>query len=297
MNSKELIQNLLPGWNGRQAAHFVCYNGNGAVHRGIPYNANDPKVIAKQLELMQSDGVDIVIGTWQGIYAAACNENAMLVSQACSEVGLQFMLLLDPWCAKLSANGQNTNYTANVTSSLQAKTTQTMLNASSYVPEKYILAFNTGANLTQLEVTFKGFAFLEQGTEFSWISIPKITDSPVRNAAAVSNLKAQHTNPAMKVASYCSSFDDSGQPLPVGVSTQAAFDSAGGNRNYSNSVWGGPTRILESFSGELETQCIQTINPTTSIIARLTWNDYDEQSSGPREKEVAEEQGVNWSSL
>jgi hypothetical protein len=294
MNYKQMIQSLLPGWDGRLAVHHVGFLADGHVHRSVPYNATDPKVIMKKLDLMKSVGVDIVIHTWQGPYAASCHLDATLMSGACAQLGMQFALLLDPWCAKLSAKGQTSPSTANVITALQAPSTQTMLNASSYVPEKYILNFNTGADLVALGKAFPTYKFLAQGKGFSWIDIPPITDSPARNAAAVVNLKAQHANTTMEVASVCFSFDDSGMPLPANVQTQTAFDAAGGSRDLTKSVWGGAARILESYSGQFGEQQIATISPTTPIIAILTWDDYDEQSSGPLEKVIAQENGIIW---
>lgn len=294
MTSKELVQKALPSWHGRLAAHHISYLADGHVHRAVPYVATDANVIAKKLSLMQADGVDIVISTWQGVYAESSNLDTVLMAAQCIEVGLQFALLLDPWCAKLNAKGQDRSYTANVTASLQAPSTQAILNSPCYVPEKYVLDFNTGADLSALGKSFPTVKFLAQGSGFSWISIPQITDSPARNAAAVANLKAQHANPAMKIASFCESFDDSGMPLPAGVQSQAAFDAAGGKRDLTQSVWGGPARILESYAGQFAQQQMATINPSTPIIAILTQDDYDEQSSGPREKVLAEELGITW---
>jgi hypothetical protein len=299
MTSKELVRQSIPGWEGRLAAHHVAYLGDGHVHRDVPYNATDPKVIAKKLDLMQSDGIDIVIATWQGIYATSCNLDATLMSAACAQRGMQFALLLDPWCAKLSYSGSNTNYTQNVTTSLQAASTQTMLNASSYMPEKYVLDFNTGANLAALGKTFKTLNFLAMGVGFSWIAIPPttITDSPAKNAWAVANLKSQHANPAMKIASFCDGFNDSGMPLPAGVQSQAAFDAAGGVRDLTQSVWGGPARILGGFAGLFAQQQLATIPVSMPVVTILTWDDHDERSSGPREAQVAKEYGINWPSL
>jgi hypothetical protein len=297
VNSKQLVQKALPTWNGRLAAHDMSYNSDGHVHRAIPYDATNPAVALQKAQLMQSDGVDLCICTWQGPYAPSCHAAAIAMCNACKQVGLQFALELDPWCAKLSESGQNTNYTANVTAALQYPSTQAMLNASSYVPEKWVLDFTTGADLATLSKTFPTLAFLEQLNGFSWIAIPpvNITDSPLKNAWAVSNLKSQHANPAMKIASFCDSFNDAGQPLPVGVSSQAAFDQAGGNRNYQVGVWGNvPCRVLESFAGQFAQQQLATINPACPVIAILTFSDYDEQSSGPREKVLAEEQGIVW---
>src|ERR1017187_3395110 len=150
MNSKQMVQAAIPGWTGRLAAHHVGYLADGHVHRAVPYNATDPKVIAKKLELMQGDGVDVVIETWQGPWATSCHLDATLTAAMCATMGMEFALLLDPWCAKLSAKGQTANFTANVPAALQYASTQTMLNGSNYVPEKYILDFGTGADLGAL---------------------------------------------------------------------------------------------------------------------------------------------------
>lgn len=294
MNLKQTIKQLLPGWNGRLAAHHVAYLADGHVHRAVPYTATDPKVIAKKLSLMQSAGIDVVIATWQGPFATSCHLDATTTSSLCAEYGLQFALLLDPWCAKLYANGSNTNYTVNVQNALNNAGTQTMLNASSYVPEKFILDFNTGAVLTTLAKDFPSYKFLAQGAGFSWISIPAVTDSVARNAASITNLQGQNKNAAMKIPGVCMNFDDSGQPQPVNVQSQATFDAAGGIRNYSNSVWGGNARVLESFAGQFFAQQVAVTPLSAPIIALITWDDYDEQSSGPYEKVLAESLGINW---
>lgn len=300
MNSKQLVQQVLPGWTGKLAAHHIGYLGDGHVHRAVPYTATDPKVIAAKLGLMQADGVDVVIETWQGPWATSCNQDAITTSQMCAKLGMEFALLLDPGGMQKWQSGlTEAQITANVVAALTAPTTVAMLNNPAYVTNKYILDFNTGANLVQLAADFPSYKFLAQGAGFSWIAIPptSITDSPAKNAWAVANLAAQHANPAMTIASFCAGFNDSGMPLPQGVQSQATFDADGGVRDLTQSVWGGPARILESFAGMFSQQQIATINPTTPIVAILTWDDYDEQSSGPREKVLAETSGINWSSL
>jgi hypothetical protein len=294
MTTLEMVQRTIPQWNGRLAAHDICYNGDGHVHRAIPYNPVLPSVAVQKAQLMKSDGVSLVICTWQGPWASSCNQAALSMSAACATLGMQFALLLDPGGMQKWVPSTPAQTTANVIAAIQSSGTQAMLNNSCYCPEKWILDFNTGANLTELGNVFPTLKFLPQGAGFSWISIPAITDSPSRNAAAVANLKSQHANTAMRVASFCASFDDSGQPLPVGVQSQAEFDAAGGVRNLTNSVWGGPARILDSYAGQFAQQQLATIPATVPVIAILSWSDYDEQSSGPREKVVAEEQGVTW---
>lgn len=55
--------------------------------------------------------------------------------------------------------------------------------------------------------------------------------------------------------------------------------------------------MLESFAGEFAQQQLATIPSGVAMIAILTWDDYDEKSSGPRERIVAELSGVNWNLL
>lgn len=302
MDLRKVIQSVLPTWNGRIAAHHVCYLGDGHVHRAVPYNATDPKVVAKKLELMAMAGIEVVIGTWQGPHAVSGHLDAVMMSSMCAQMGMQFCLLLDPWCGKLP--NPSLGPTQNVINALSDPTTQAMFNASSYVPEKFVLAFDgLGADLVKLGVTFPKLQFLAQGQGFSWISIPKITESKARNAAAVANLKGQNAYPLLKIPGVCMSFDDTGMPLPAGVQRQDAFDAAGGQRDYSKSPWPGsdgkPTagRVLESFAGQFLLQQLGVTPATAPIIAFITWDDYDEQSSGPLEKVLAELSGVNWSAL
>src|SRR5579859_7891940 len=96
MKYNRRIRSVLPTWNGRLAAHHVGYNGNGKVQRNLPYNANDPNVIMTILQLLADAGVKLVIETWQGPWSGTCDTDAQLVSSLCTQMGMQFALLLDP---------------------------------------------------------------------------------------------------------------------------------------------------------------------------------------------------------
>src|ERR1700729_689947 len=100
MNLKQYAQQGLPGWNGKLCVHYVGYNADEHVHRDVPslYNANDPKIIAVQCAMMKAAGFEAILHTWQGAYAPECNQNAILMSQACAAAGLGFGFVLDPWC-------------------------------------------------------------------------------------------------------------------------------------------------------------------------------------------------------
>lgn len=296
MNTKQRVQAAVSGFTGKVGCHYVAYLGDGHVHRNVPYNANSPSVLSKIAELIKLDGFDLVVATWLGPWATACHQNAISMCMKCQALGMGFALLLDPGGMKKWAGGlTQAQITANVASALSDPGTQAMLNSDAYLSPKYVLDFNTGASLPTLAAAFPNLTFLAQGSGFSWISIPNISNSVARNAAAVANLKAQHANPAMVMASFCESFDDSGMPLPAGVQSQTAFDAAGGTRDLSQSAWGGPARILEGFEGQFANQQLATINPATPIVMRITWNDVDEQTD--RERVVADEQGVDWTKV
>jgi hypothetical protein len=296
MNTKERIIRDNPGWHGRLGGHHVCYNANKSVHRDIPYSPNDPRVILQQLELWQSDGFDVIAGTVQGTWAAESHANSMLMSQLCAQVGLQFALLLDPGgMKKWVPNASTAQITANAKTYLSDPATQQMLNRSSYVPEHLVLDFATGADLNVLASAFPGLKFLKQGRDFSWPSIDnKITDQKARNAASVANLKGQNSSPTMIAPGVCYDFDDSGQPLPIGCD-MATFLANGGKRDNNVGTWGDtPSRILASFGGQffLQQLAVTPITAPFTFIVSLT--DYEEQSSGPWEKRLAETRGIKW---
>lgn len=287
MTFKQMLQQQVKGWAGKLAVHHVGYLSDGHVHRGVPYNNVDPKVIKQKLELMQSIGVDTVITTWQGPWAVNCHEDAMLTCEFCEEFGMTFALLLDPGGMQKWQSGlTQTQITANVQAALSDPGAQAMVNSDAYVSEKYVLDFNTGASLVQLEADFP-LNFIEQNVGFSWPMIPW-------NQSGYAAMNALAT---MKIPGICAYFNDAGQPLPVGVSTQAAWVAAGSQRDYSKSVWGGPARVLDHQGGQFLFNQLGTIQASAPYIAVVTWDDYDEQSSGPLEAVVAAAAGVNWFAL
>lgn len=285
MNLKSVIQSFLPGWQGKLAVHHVGYLGDGHVHRSVPYNALNPDIIFKKASLMQELGVDTVITTWQGPWATACHKDAMAWSALCKELGMTFALLLDPggmqkWTAGLTP----AQITANVVEALNDPGTQVMLHRNSYVPEMYVLDFNTGADLVSLTSSFPGLHFLPQSTGFSWPMIPW------NQAGYV----AMNSNPAMKIPGVCGYFNDAGMPLPKGIQSESEWAAQGSKRDYSQSVWGGPARILEHQSGEFLISQLYSIQKTSPYIAVVTWDDYDEQSTGPLEAWAAVLNGIDW---
>jgi len=272
---------IAAGFTGKLLCHVMGWFGDGNIHRMNRYQSNDPYVIAHQLECMQAVGIDGVIFSWQGPLAPFQHETAQIMAVECGERNMPFVLLLDPWAAKLGKNfqalasssavvhvprrktltepaimsahrkelaalGQVPNYTANVTDALNDPTSQAMLNSFAYVPEKYVLDFGTGA------------------TPVSGL-----------NAVAVSALTGFNKNPAMKIPGLCRNFMDAGMPTPAGV--QLAQWT--GSRDFSQSVWGGgPARVLDGQAGHLFFDQLPITPMGTPYAAIVTWNDHDEQT-------------------
>jgi hypothetical protein len=257
------------GFTGKLLAHTMGWFGGGNIHRMNRYDSSDKYVIAKQLDCMQQVGIDGVILTWQGPLAPFLHNTAMTMSVECGERNMLFALLLDPWCAKLG----NGTPTANVTAALNDPTTKVMLNAPSYVPEKYILDFNTGAVLATLGTSFPTLKFLAMDQGFSWLSIPS-GNLLTANASAVSTLAGFNKNPAMKIPGIGRDFNDTGMPTPTNVS----LAKWSGTRDYTQSVWGGSGRVLENQGGNFFYDQIAITPGNVPYIALVTWNDYDERT-------------------
>lgn len=252
--------------------------GDGNLHRMDRYVSNNPTVIENQLNCMQAtvvNGMRIegVIMTWQGPLAGFQHSTTTQMAAQCAERGMLFALLLDPWCAKLGTG----NATQNVTTALQNATTQTMLNSTAYLPEKYVLDFNTGANLATLATEFPTLKFLAQGAGFSWVSIDMaIPGSDARNAASVANLKNQNANAAMKIPGFGLGFNDAGMPTPSGVNLAKWT----GTVDLTQSVWGGaPSRVLDTQGGNFFFDQWAVTPQTSEYGAIITWNDYDERTA------------------
>lgn len=271
-------------FNGELCAHVIGWYGDGKIHRNVPYLSNDPYVIGQQLDLMQAESIGVVLQTWQGPLAPFQHEAAQAMEQECEDRGMKFGLVLDPWCAKLGSGTP----TENIENALLDPTSQAMLNSKRYLPEKYVLDFNTGADLTALAAKFPTLAFLGFQTGFSWPFIPW-------NPAQYAKINAL---PTMRIPGLCMSFNDGGMPTPAGVSL-TTWLAAGSPRDYNTSVWGastGAARVLDSQAGQFFQSQLQSI-AGSKYAAIVTWNDYDEQSSGPYEANVAAAAGVDWTAL
>lgn len=259
------------GWTGSGLVHVMGWFGNaGHTFPMTVYNSNNPLTISKQLTIMQKCGVSGAILTWQGVTVSPyLHSVAVEMSQQCSERGMLFALLMDPWICETPVPGKTKEQL--IQASLNDPSVQTILNAPSYLPEKYVLDFNTGANLSTLGLMFPKLTFLAQNTGFAW--------SPIQNA--VTGTSNQNNLPSMKMPVICSSFDDSGSPTTnPALANPGRGDDAGLDCNTSR--WSNPgtndARRIENQAGTIGLSMAASIPITSKYACYMTWNDYTERT-------------------
>lgn len=257
------------GWQGTGFVHVMGWFGSpNHVYPMTAYKSNNPLTIAKQLTVMQECGVGGVILTWQGVTVNPfLHSVAIEMSQQCSERGMLFCLLLDPWICKTPVPGKTKEQV--ISASLSDPSVQAILAAPSYVPEGYILDFGTGANLSTLSGMFPKLQFLPQNTGFAW--------PPIQNAVAATG----HMNnlSTMKFPCLFSRFFDGGVassnfPAPV------RGDAAGKDMNTSQWSPAGTNdcRMIETQAGTVALNSAATIPLAAKYAAYVTWNDYSERT-------------------
>lgn len=275
--------------------HVMPWFGDGNIHRMNRYVSNQAAVIQQQINVIRATRIQgrIISGvilTWQGPLAAFSHSAVTQWSSLCTQNNMLFCLLLDPWIAKLGSPGNATPQAINVINALNDPSSQAMLNAPSYVPEKFVLDFNVSGGQFNMQTavapSFPSLTFLEQGAGFSWPSINMtIPNSNSRNAASVAQLKSQNSNAAMRIPGICMGFDDTGMPTPPGT-TSATWT---GTRDWNTSVWGtnlasagGPVaRVLDAQGGNF---FYDQVDPAVTPLGApywgyVTWNDYDERTA------------------
>lgn len=241
------------GWNGLLLTHVMGWFGDSHYHPMTRYRSNDPYTIHKQLDVMQAVGIDGVILTWQGVTVnPLLHQTACEMSFQCAERGMKFILLLDPWISKGS-----TNLEQPIIDSLNDSSTQHILNSPSYVPEKYVLDFGTGANFSTISKTLPNLQFLMRHTGYSW---PEITNT-------LQTLTADNANPAMKIPGLCLKFFDGGLPNAQGVI------------DYNTQTWGsGVARSIEDQAGNFFHDQVAVTPKAAPYAAIVTWNDFNERT-------------------
>lgn len=275
------------GWNGIGFVHLMGWFGSpGHYYPMTAYKSNNPLTIGKQLSLYHKAGVGGVCLTWQGVTVNPfLHQVAIEMSQQCAERGMLFALCLDPWICKgaiatAQAKQPNTPLTAAqisaianplVAASLNDPTVQTILNSPSYISEKYLLDFGTGASLVTLGSMFPKLNFLAQNTGFAW---PPIQD-PIASIGHMNNLVT------MRCPAFFSRFFDGGVPSTA-PALQAATRGDGAGKDYNSSQWSTPglndSRCIESQAGNVAILSAATIPITSKYAFYVTGNDYSERT-------------------
>lgn len=260
------------GWTGRGLVHVMGWFGS--PNHSFPmtaYSSNSPLTIGKQLTIMQKCKVDGLILTWQGpTVSPFIHSVAMEFSQQCSERGMLFGLLMDPWICKQVPTGSSKEVM--IIAALKDPTTQAILTAPSYLPEKYVLDFGTGANLSTLGLAFPTLSFLAQNIGFAWNPV----QNPVNSTSAMNNFST------MKIPCITSRFKDGGA-----VSTDPAFsalirgDAAGKDMNTSGWSPAGTNdcRVINNQAGQIALKIAASVPLAARYAAYVTWNCYMEDSS------------------
>lgn len=252
----------LPNFKGKLLAHWMPWTGNPLrVSHDTGYKQNDLAVIKAQVDCMKASGIDGVIACWQGPNSSFTHDAFVKMFFTCLDQEMSFMVLLDQWIAK-----NQPNPTQSVITALQSQLFQEML---PFFVEKWVLEFDlglpgVGVNILQVQQAVPNITLLSKHTGFSW---PETTNS-------LPALARDNANPTMKVPGIFSRFDDSGYPLPNGVTDPIHFV---GQRDYSRGVWGAvPPRIVEARAGKTFLDSCMALPGAAQYAGLVTWNDYDE---------------------
>lgn len=236
------------GFRGKGLAHVMSWFGEpNHTHRDNAYYSGDPAIISKQCELMCSVGIQGAIVTWQGAKVNPYIHQAALgMQKECAQREMLFGLLLDPWLVKNQASP-----TTEVITQLKAWPAST-----AYFPEKYVLDFLEPASMVDWPKVgiATGMNILHKHSGYSW---PEISNT-------VAQLKTDDIQGTMKIPAICLGFNDAGR-LVSNVT-----------RDYSQSVWGGPARVIDHQAGNFWMDQVEVTPVTAQYAAVVSWNDYDE---------------------
>lgn len=245
------FKSLIPGKT--ILAHSVCWFGNGHDNYNDFYSSADPKTIARKLDLMQSVGIDGVIQTWQGTHAMFTHEATIRMCLECAHRGMLFGLLMDPEVGR--APGMTKE--ASVMASLNDRGTWSMLNSPTYLSERYLLDFNTGADFSKVTLP-AGVKLLKEQVGYGWPNAYKGD-----NARSLKELVTVNTHAL--IPGVCFKFNDGGFKLPDGT------------RDFNRSVYAGtPVRWIDSRGGQFFRDTVAALPAEAKYVGIVTWDDYGE---------------------
>lgn len=216
-------------------AHVVNFYGKSGDTIMTRYKSNDPVVIDQQLRAIQSVGIQGMISLTYGAASLFVQSAVVEQSKQCTDKGMFFALCMDPWVTT-----NQPDKTAAVIAYLKQADTQAVLNAPSYLPEKYVLDFETKADPGKV-MAATGVKILSKNSGFWWPNFPKDGSQNVT------------------IPGLCPCFND-GTPGSMGLSWQ-----------------GGPTRLKETDAGNYWWDQVAAL-PSSKYVQVITWNDYHERT-------------------
>jgi hypothetical protein len=220
-------------------AHVVYWYGKpNTTHNMNRYVSTDLKIIADQNLAMQALGIKGLFALTYGAASSFVQQAVIAANAQCNLDGQLFGLCIDPWAVRNS-----TDKTAAVIAYLKQADTQKMLNSKSYLPEHYVLDFNTKADPVKIHAALPGIKMLSKNSGFWWPNFP--SDS---------------SQSGVTIGGVCPCFND-GVIGNMGVSWQ-----------------GGPTRFKESDGGNYWWDQASLIPPAVTYVQIITWNDYQERT-------------------
>lgn len=219
-------------------AHVVNFYGKAGDISMLRYKSNDPVTISQQINAMKNIGIGGMISLSYGASSSFIQNAIVEQSRQCTNKGMLFALCLDPWTTKYQPDA-----TVAVINYLKQPDTQGVLNASSYVPEKYVLDFNNiGVDAAAVMAAVPGIKILKENVDYWWPNFP--TDG----------------NQNVTIPGVCPWFND-GLLGNMGVSWQ-----------------GGPTRVKETDAGNYWWDQAAKFPAAAKYCQLITWNDYHERS-------------------
>jgi hypothetical protein len=268
------------GWQGKFMLHEMGWFGDGNpqhYHPGVAYNSADPSLVSRKFDMWQLSGVAGPIMTWQGPQSYS-HKSAMLESAEATRRGMKFGLLLDPWVYK----GQSDPLKA-IMSALTHPETVSMLNAPSYLQNKWVFDFigksvpdpmHPGKFITLDWAAIgaaAGVTILSRHTGYSWPEMVDAKGNLLSESAAIDVLAQQNANPLMKVPGLCPRFFDGGW-----MKTDGSVDFTAQTWTPPAGPGVGPVRYRYDGSGKYWFDQVDVTPLNAEIVAGVTSNDANE---------------------
>lgn len=242
----------------KELAHYVYFYGKDKSPSPMTrYLSNDRNVIGDQLTQLEIMGIAGLIAlTYGPLTSSFIHQSTMIASQESADRDLLFALCFDPWTVRGLPDP-----TAALIAAINHPDTQMMLNARSYVPEHYILDFNTGADKAKVEAAIPGIKVLQKSIHFAWPNFQKGKTGD-QGTFVLSDLKRQFNLATMLIPCVCPQFNDGAIDNPA----VQAWDKTQ------------PVRIAESQGGNFSLDQVDAIPATANYLQHVTANDYFERT-------------------